>query len=123
MKLRLQGNSVRLRLTRSEVGRLRDTGLVEESVDFGGGERLVYRLQSRPEPDPVRAGFSQGMVTVSVPAEVAQAWADSDEVGIYAPSGALVISIEKDFRCLTRPLDGQERDAYPNPGQPSGTRS
>ena len=123
MKLRLQGNSVRLRLTRSEVGRLRDTGLVEESVDFGGGERLVYRLQSRPEPDPVRAGFSQDMVTVSLSAEVAQAWAASDEVGVYAQSGALAISIEKDFRCLTRPLDEQERDAYPHPGRPSETRS
>jgi hypothetical protein len=55
MKLRLQGNSVRLRLTRSEVERLRDTGIVEESVDFGGGEVLAYRLQSRPELGPVRA--------------------------------------------------------------------
>ena len=30
--------------------------------------------------------------------------------------GALTISIERDFRCLTRPLDEQERDAYPHPG-------
>jgi hypothetical protein len=49
MKLRLQGNSVRLRLTRSEVERLRETGLVEESIEFGSGESLVYRLQSRRE--------------------------------------------------------------------------
>jgi hypothetical protein len=119
MKLRLQGNSVRLRLTRSEVGRLRDTGLVEESVEFGGGERLAYRLQSQPDPDPAQARFRQGVVTVSLSAGIAQAWADSDEVGIYAQSGALAISIEKDFRCLTRPLDEQERDAYPHPGQGS----
>ena len=119
MKLRLRGNSVRLRLTRSEVGRLRDTGLVQESVEFGGGERLVYRLQSQPDPDVARAGFKHGGVTVSISVEAAQAWADSDEVGIYAQSGALRISIEKDFRCLTRPLDEQERDAYPHPGQRS----
>jgi hypothetical protein len=49
MKLRLQGNSVRLRLTRSEVERLREIGRVEESVDFGAGEVLAYRLQSRLE--------------------------------------------------------------------------
>ena len=119
MKLRLQGNSVRLRLTRSEVERLRDTGLVEESVDFSGGELLAYRLQSRPEPGPVRAEFRQKTVTVSVSAEVAQAWAASDEVGIYAQSGALAILVEKDFRCLSRPLDEQDRDAYPHPDQPS----
>ena len=123
MKLRLQGNSVRIRLTRSEVERLRDTGLVEESVDFGSGEALAYRLQSRMEPGPARAEFRQGAVTVSVSTEAAQGWAGSDEVGIYAQSGALTISIEKDFRCLTRPLDEQERDAYPHPGRPSETRS
>ena len=65
MKLRLQGNSVRLRLTRSEVERLRETGLVEESIEFGSGELLVYRLQSRREPGPVEATFRQGVITVS----------------------------------------------------------
>ena len=60
MKLRLQGNSVRLRLTRSEVERLRETGLVEESIEFGSGELLVYRLQSRREPGSVEATFRAG---------------------------------------------------------------
>ncbi|MEO8595878.1 MAG: hypothetical protein ABI759_21335 [Candidatus Solibacter sp.] len=123
MKLRLQGNSVRLRLTRSEVERFRDTGIVEESVDFGGGETLAYGLHSRKEPGPVQAGFREGTLTVSVPIDAAQAWAGSDEVGVYAQSGALAISIEKDFRCLTRPRDGEEPDAYPHPGEPTATRS
>ena len=123
MKLRLQGNSVRLRLTRSEVERLREVGLVEESVDFGGGAVLAYRLQSRPEQGPVEAAFSQGIVTVSVSREVAHVWAGSDEVGLYVQSGVLTISIEKDFRCLTRRADEQEPDAYPHPGQTSETRS
>jgi hypothetical protein len=123
MKLRLQGNSVRLRLTRSEVERLRETGLVEESVDFGAGEALAYRLQSRLQLGPVVAAFGQGIMTVSVSKEDAQAWAGSDEVGLYAQSGPLAISIEKDFRCLTRRLDEQEPDAYPHPGQTSETRS
>jgi hypothetical protein len=123
MKLRLQGNSVRLRLSRSEVERLRENGLVEESVDFGPGELLAYRLQSRLEQGPVGAAFRQGIVTVSVSTQTAQAWAGSDDVGIYAQSGALSISIEKDFRCLTHPLDLQEPDAYPHPGQPSEPRS
>jgi hypothetical protein len=121
MKLRLQGNSVRLRLTRSEVERLREAALVEESVDFGS-EVLVYRLQSRLEQGPVEAAIRQGTITVSVSTETAQAWACSDEVGIYAQSGSLSISIEKDFRCLTRPLDEPERDAYPHPGQRTETR-
>ena len=123
MKLRLQRNSVRLRLTRSEVERLREAGLVEESVDFGGGKFLAYRLQSRLEQGPLEAVFGQGVMTVSVSKEAAQAWAGSDEVGLYAQSGPLAISIEKDFRCLTRRLHEQEPDAYPHPGQTSETRS
>jgi hypothetical protein len=116
MKLRLQSNSVRLRLTRSEVARLSETGLVEESVDFGAGEALTYRLQTRLEPGAVEAAYRQGIVTVSVSQQVAQAWAGSDEGGLYCQAGALTISVEKDFRCLTRPREG-EPDAYPHPGQ------
>jgi hypothetical protein len=122
MKLRLQGNSVRLRLTRSEVVRLRETGLVEESAGFGAGEALAYRLQTRLEPGPVEAVYRQGIMTVFVSQQIAQAWAGSDEVGLYSQSGALAISVEKDFRCLTHPRD-DERDAYPHPGQISEVRS
>jgi hypothetical protein len=119
MKLRLQGNSVRLRLTRSEVERLRETGLVQESVDFGSGQALMYRLRSVAEHGDLKAEFVESVVTVSVSKGIVQEWAGSDEVGLYAQSGALAISIEKDFRCLTRPLDEHERDAYPHPGQRS----
>ena len=122
MKLRLQGNSVRLRLTRSEVARLRETGLMEESVDFGAGAALAYRLQTRLEPGAMEAAYRQGILTVSISKEAAQAWAGSEEVGLYSQFGALAISVEKDFRCLTRPRD-DERDAYPHPGQTSETRS
>jgi hypothetical protein len=123
MKLRLQGNSVRLRLTRSEVERLRETGLVGESIDFGAGEVLAYQLQIRQEQAPVDAAFCQGTITVSVSKEAVQGWAGSDEVGLYARSGALTISIEKDFHCRTRRLDEQEHDAYPHPGQRADRRS
>jgi hypothetical protein len=120
MKLRLHGNSVRLRLTRPDVERLRQAGVVEEPVEFGSGEVLAYRLQSRQQPGPVEALFRDGVMTVTVPEEAAQPWAGSDEVGLYARNGSLSISIEKDFRCLTRPLeDERERDAYPHPAQRS----
>jgi hypothetical protein len=119
MKLRLHSNSVRLRLTRSEVERLRDNGLVEESLGFGGGGVLAYRLLCRPEPCPVEAAYGHGVLTVSVSMETARVWAGSDEVGVYGQSGPVSISIEKDFRCLTQPIDDQERDAYPHPGERS----
>lgn len=118
MKLRVKGNSLRLRLTRPEVMRLHDDGLVEESADFGVGATLTYRLQSVATPRLVRAEFHQGTVSVIILSETAQAWAISDEVGVYAQAGALQISIEKDFRCLTRSDEEEERDAFPHPADP-----
>ncbi len=117
MKLRLQGNSVRLRLTRPEVERLCQTGLVEESANFGGSGTLTYRLRTVSHSDAVHAVLQDGAIAISIGKNAAGAWAGSDEVGIYAQAGDLLISIEKDFRCLTRPLDDQERDAYPHPGE------
>ena len=96
---------------------------MEESVNFGPAAVLAYRLQSSLGQGPVDAAFGQGIVTVSVSKEAAHAWAGSEDVGIYAQAGPLAISIEKDFRCLTRSLDEQERDAYPHPGQAAEGRS
>ena len=106
MKLRLKGNSVRLRLTPSDLIALRDHGVVEESADFGEGQVLTYRLQSAGVPGPARAEFRNGTVGVTVSAEDVRKWADSDQVGIYAQAGGLSVSVEKDLRCFPR-TDGE----------------
>jgi hypothetical protein len=117
MKLRLRGNSLRLRLTRSEVMYLCEAGMVEESVDFGIGTALIYRIQSLGVTDPTHAVFCNHSITVRVPPESVALWAAADEVGLYAQQGALKIAVEKDFRCLTRRPDELESDAYPNPAE------
>lgn len=118
MKLRVKGNSLRLRLTRPEVQQLRDSGLVGESINFAQGGTLIYRVQAVEVTGPVRAEFQQGIISVIIPAETARAWADSKEVGIYAQCGALRISIERDFKCLTHASEEEKADAYPNPDEP-----
>jgi hypothetical protein len=117
MKLRIQGNSLRLRLTRSEVAQLCESAALEGSVDFGSGTVLIYRVESRGGPDPLHAVFCSGAITVRVPAGSIAAWASADEVGLYAQQGVLKIAVEKDFRCLTRRPDEQEPDAYPHPAE------
>jgi hypothetical protein len=116
MKLRIQGNSLRFRLTRSEVARLSEDGLIAETTHFGVGHSLTYRLRkeaSTGEAD-VRAELANGVITVSAPAAEVDKWATSDEVGIAARDGILRIAIEKDFRCLIRRVE-DEIDAYPHP--------
>jgi hypothetical protein len=113
MKLRIQGNSLRFRLTRSEVATLDEDGVIAETTHFGANP-LTYRLRKDAGGVGVRAELADGVITVSAPAGEVHTWATSDEVGITARDGDLRIAIEKDFRCLTR-REEDEPDAYPHP--------
>jgi hypothetical protein len=118
MKLRIQGNSLRFRLTRSEVAGLHESAIIEETTYFSVDSGLTYRIRKGAGGD-IRAEFTDGAITVHVPANMIDGWATSDNVGINARDGQLRIAIEKDFRCLTR-REEDEADAYPHPvEQPS----
>lgn len=116
MKLRIQGNSLRYRLTRPEVARLRENGAIEETAHFAG-QPLMYRIRKGAPGTQVRAELLDGSLTVDAPAGMIDAWAASDEVGIAARDGAMKIAIEKDFRCLTRRAEEEEVGAYPHPAE------
>ena len=68
MKLRIQGNSLRLRLTRSEVAELRDAGRVESRLEFAPGHSLAYSVESSPLAASVTANFDGHAIRVTVPA-------------------------------------------------------
>jgi len=118
MKLRMQTNSIRLRLKRREVDQLIREGSVEEVITFGSDQTLRYRLQTSTAVKVPQAIFSAGEIDVAVPVEIAQRWALGDDVGIEAsqPAGEnpLQILIEKDFACLNGPAE-QNVDTFPNP--------
>jgi hypothetical protein len=123
MKLRLQVNSVRLRLKQGEVKRLMEKGAIEESIRFfPGDDMLTYRLELSESATALTARLHSSAVVVEVPAGAARAWAaDANQVSLEAtqPVGAdmghgLDILVEKDFACL----DGDEEqnaDTFPNP--------
>jgi uncharacterized protein DUF7009 len=115
MKLRIQGNSLRLRLTQKEVAQLRDRNRVESSIEFGPGRTLVYNLEGSFRDKVVKANFEGQTIHVMVPMQVMREWIESDQVSIEALSQASVqLLIEKDFQCLHK-SDEQDPDAYPNP--------
>ena len=115
MKLRIKGNSIRLRLTRPEVARLNAGEPVEESTEFSPNQILRYRIQPADGPDELSASFQSGLALVRVSPDRIRQWASTDEVGIYGASSSLKIVIEKDFRCLTRPEERFNPDVYPHP--------
>jgi len=119
MKLRIQENSIRLRLTQKEVGELRRAGRVEATICFTPGRALSYSIESLAEASEPTVTFQDNAIRTVIPAEAAIRWADTDEIGIEAyqaagPNLELRLLIEKDFQCLHRTTE-QEPDAYPNP--------
>ncbi|MEP7074980.1 MAG: hypothetical protein ABI878_04150 [Acidobacteriota bacterium] len=122
MKLRMRSNSIRLRLTQSEVGQLADTGSVEETIDFGTdcGGSFTYGLVIDDERSEVLSIADKGRITVFLPRTLAESWIGTETVGVEADqpidvSGVLRLLIEKDFTCV-HPRPGEDgSDAFPNP--------
>lgn len=121
MKLRIRGNSLRLRLLQSEVADLRNSSRVAERISFGPetDQSITYAVQVSENATAVSAGFCENEICVILPADDATEWIDSDQTGIASSlemeGGTLEILVEKDFVCLTRTDDPDSKDAYPNP--------
>ena len=121
MKIRIQANSIRLRLSQSEVQAFAETGRVEERIQFGTGpgESLVYIVE-RAAGRQLSAAYAVGQIIVFVPADACSEWAATDQVGIESEmdlgdGGTLRILVEKDFKCLTERAGEDESDNFPNP--------
>jgi len=121
MKLRIQKNTVRLRVSKSDLARFVETGILEETLHFGRDEnaKFTYALQRSGGASDVDVMSSEGRLVVLLPASIAFTWADTDQVGISAEmslggQGTLSILVEKDFACLDR-SDEDNADTFPNP--------
>ena len=115
MKLRIRENTVRLRLTKSEVAELAEKGLVENESDFGHGQIFIYALTSSDSAENLEANFNDGRIEIVVPKNTAENWTKSEEVGISGKIGSLKVLIEKDFACLSVREGEDESDAFPHP--------
>lgn len=115
MKLRIRGNSIRLRLNQTEVAELGKQIAVEEKTDFGNGIFFVYSIIPSDKSDKVTANFENGRIEISLPFQTAKNWAESEEVGISAEQGELKFMIEKDFACLAPRNPEEDADSFPHP--------
>lgn len=122
MKIRIKGNSLRLRLLRGEVSRFGETGCVTETIRFGASprEQLTYSLETNSNAQTIEARFADNQITVTIPDAVARNWVDSDLITLESnqpieTESILRILIEKDFVCLDRKDDPDNADAFPHP--------
>jgi hypothetical protein len=127
MKLRIHGNSLRLRLNQSEVAQFSKTGFVEDSIQFAAGASFSYALESMSSLRAPQALYANGWLRIQVPGADATAWACSDRVGISGEQAIesgkrLAILVEKDYQCLHGD-EARDPNAYPNPLEETASRS
>jgi hypothetical protein len=119
MKLRIKGDSLRLRVGPLEITRLMERGRVEETIHFGleEGAWLTYALEVG-DVDRIAMRHEGTRVAVILPRGSARAWAQGADVGVYGSvsvsSGRLEIAVEKDWACLDK-SDGEDAETFPNP--------
>lgn len=121
MKLRIKGNFLRLRVTRSELARLSAGESVKEEIRFAPEPTAVFRyaLVSSAGTDQLGIRYLNGEITVTIAPEQLRSWSEESQIGIYAtlpigPVGHLEIAVEKDFACLDG-RDEDNRDTFANP--------
>jgi uncharacterized protein DUF7009 len=121
MKLRIKGNSLRLRVSRSELALFQAGGRIEETIHFTAAPEatLTYALESALKPSPVTVRYGSREVTVILSKDRARIWGAQSEVGVYTtldmgPAGSLEVVVEKDFACLDR-SDEDNSDTFANP--------
>lgn len=120
MKLRIKGDSLRLRLSQGEMRALAERGEVEDRVSFPGGAGLSYRLRVDKNNDVISSSYRNNLIEVLVPATLSERWYGTDLVTLSATEaiagGELRLVLEKDWACLT-PREGEdESDNFPHPG-------
>ncbi len=118
MKIRILGNSLRLRLSIPDIEELSTDGIVSEEINFGITQ-LKYSLRYS-ESEQIEASFLDNQILITIPETTGRKWVSGNQVGLSAdqplPGGdTLHLLIEKDFACL-KPRPGEdENELFPNP--------
>lgn len=129
MKLRIRGDSIRLRLTRSEVQKIAAGQQVQENTRLLGQRVFQYILEPMPSISEIQASYQDHKIIVQIPAPMASDWAGSEKIELKhhqeipgESETKLFILIEKDFACLKPRIHEteDESDMFINPNEAFG---
>ncbi len=118
MKLRLRGNSIRLRLTQTEVGLLGSGGQVTDSTALGPELFLEFGVRPGAHEHIEISATAHGFF-ILVPQNTLSHWASGDEEGFEAEvrisdSETTRVTVQKDYACL-KPRGEEDHDAFAHP--------
>jgi len=118
MKLRIKGNSIRIRVSKTEVSDFEKNGELIEATFFGANH-FHYCMKKTNASSTLFADYQNNCITVHVPEKIANEWTSTDMIGFNykMPLGNdkhLFLLVEKDFVCIDNTFEDQS-DNYPNP--------
>ena len=118
MKIRMKGNSIRLRLTRPEVAQFCQEGTLTERVEIGAAT-FSYTLLAKAGLETLEASYAEDILTIYMPKDITETWAHNDRVGhdngvAWDNGTELALLVEKDFTCLDNTTEDQSQN-YPHP--------
>ncbi len=123
MKIRIKGNSVRLRLTQTEINTFAEKGTISEVICFGSlaNQKLTYTLV-KGTTNEFDAKYQENEIKITLPNNQASIWTSTNLVSLEAKIAIsdeekLLILVEKDFKCLQPRANEDETDHYPHPNE------
>lgn len=120
MKIRIRGNSVRLRLSKSETLLFANEGIIEEKTNFGN-ETFGYAVIIS-DANTMSATFSNNMMRISIPKTLVDEWATTSlvslEYNLPLDGGEhLHLLVEKDYKCIDAVNTEDQSDYFENPAK------
>ncbi|MGH1516650.1 DUF7009 family protein [Chryseobacterium sp. JK1] len=112
MKIRIKDNSIRFRLTQSEVSELGSNGAVSSVTQFVD-KPFIYTIEKTGE-DVLCASFIENKIILKMPSAMIKELVSTDTVGFDGQTGLVKLLVEKDFVCIDNTVEDQS-DNYPNP--------
>ena len=118
MKIRIKGNTVRFRLTKSDISTLTETGELSDQTEFIGNT-LIYKIASSAN-EALSADMIENVITLYVPENALSSWASTNQVSLEGNmplrnDSSLYLLLEKDFKCIDGDTSEDQSDFFENP--------
>lgn len=118
MKIRIKGNSIRLRLTKTDVQNLKTHSYIEETTTIGTQQVFKYALKIDDEKEQISAYFNDNKITIYLSKTEANIITDTAEITVKGSQKNgeekdLLLLVEKDLECLDSTSEDQS-DMYEN---------
>jgi len=116
MKIRCTENSVRLRLRKSDLNKLRKEEKIFESVTFPALNKFSFGISIHDDFGGLGAEFDAGLINILLPKTTFKKWFESEALSIeenvlYNKEESIHILIEKDLPCKDR-ADEDKSDTF-----------